>query len=94
VYALHAFFTDPVEREEIGVRCRAATIGCVDCKRMLADGIAQRMAPIRDRARELREHPDRVHEILADGASRARVIARVTLEQAYERMGLDTPADE
>jgi tryptophanyl-tRNA synthetase len=52
------------------------------------------MAPIRDRARELREHPDRVHEILADGATRARVIARVTLEQAYERMGLDTPVDE
>ncbi len=94
VFALHAFFTDPVEREEIGARCRVATIGCVDCKRMLADGIAERMAPIRDRARELREHPDRVREILAEGATRARVIARATLEETYERMGLDTPADE
>ncbi len=93
VYSLHAFFTDPAEREEIGVRCRAATIGCVDCKRILADRIAERMAPIRDKARELRGHPDRVHAILADGANRARAIARVTLRETYERMGLELPAD-
>jgi tryptophanyl-tRNA synthetase len=94
VFSLHEFFTDPAEREEIAVRCRAATIGCVDCKRILADGIVERMAPIRERARELREHPDRVHDMLAEGASRARVIARATLAEAYERMGLEPPADE
>ena len=94
VFSLHEFFTDPAEREEIAVRCRAATIGCVDCKRILADGIAERLAPIRERARELRENPDRVNEMLAEGASRARVIARATLADAYERMGLEPPADE
>ena len=94
VFSIHEFFTDPAEREEIAVRCRAATIGCVDCKRILADGIAERLAPIRERARELREHPDQVNEMLAEGASRARVIARATLAEAYERMGLEPPADE
>ena len=94
VFSLHEFFTDPAEREEIAVRCRAATIGCVDCKRILADGIAERLAPIRERARELRENPDRVNEMLAEGATRARVIARATLADAYERMGLEPPADE
>ena len=94
VFSLHEFFTDPAERAEIAVRCRAATIGCVDCKRILADGIAERLAPIRERARELRENPDRVNEMLAEGASRARVIARATLADAYERMGLEPPADE
>ena len=69
VYSLHAFFTDPAEREEIGARCR-------------------------EKARDLREHPARVNEILADGAARARVIARATLEEAYDRMGLESPADE
>ncbi len=93
VYALHEFFTDPAEREEIGVRCRAATIGCVDCKRLLADHIARTLEPIRERARELREHPQRVHEMLAEGARRARAIARVTLAEAYDRMGLEPPAD-
>ena len=94
VYSLHEFFTDPARRAEIAVQCRAATIGCVDCKRILADGITEKLAPIRERARELREHPDRVNEMLAEGASRARVIARATLAEAYERMGLEPPADE
>ena len=94
VFSLHEFFTDPARRAEIAVQCRAATIGCVDCKRILADGISERMGPIRERARELREHPDRVNEMLAQGASRARVIARATLAEAYERMGLEPPADE
>lgn len=94
VYSLHEFFTDPARRAEIAVQCRAATIGCVDCKRILADGITDKLAPIRERARELREHPDRVNEMLAEGASRARVIARATLAEAYERMGLEPPADE
>jgi len=94
VYSLHEFFTDPARRAEIAVQCRAATIGCVDCKRILADGITEKLAPVRERARELREHPDRVNEMLAEGASRARVIARATLAEAYERMGLEPPADE
>ena len=94
VFSLHEFFTDPARRAEIAVQCRAATIGCVDCKRILADGISERMGPIRERARELREHPDRVNEMLAQGASRARVIARATLAEAYERMGLEPPANE
>jgi tryptophanyl-tRNA synthetase len=94
VYALHAFFTDPGEREEIEVRCQTATIGCVECKRMLAEGISARLDPIRERARELRAHPDRVHEILAEGAERARAIARPTLGEAYERMGLDPAAHD
>lgn len=93
VYSLHEFFTDPAERAEIGVRCRAATIGCVDCKRILAERIGERMAPIRERARELRADPDRVSQILADGASRARTIARTILQETYERMGLEPPAD-
>ena len=67
-------------------------IGCVDCKRMLADGIAEKLGSIRERARELRSHPERVHGILAEGAERARAIARPTLEEAYARMGLDPAA--
>jgi len=56
--------------------------------------MTEKLAPVRERARELREHPDRVNEMLAEGASRARVIARATLAEAYERMGLEPPANE
>lgn len=91
VYTLHGYFTAPEEREEIGRLCRSAGIGCVDCKRRLTENVAARLAPVRDRAAELREQPDRVAEILAAGAERARGIARETLAEAYERMGLGRP---
>ncbi len=48
-------------------------------------------APIRERARELEAQPERVDEILAAGAERARAIARVTLAEARERMGFLEP---
>lgn len=88
VFALHAHFTDPAERADIEVRCQTATIGCVACKRRLAEGIAARLAPVRERAAELRADPARVREILGDGAARARAIAGPVLAEAEARMGL------
>ena len=88
VYALHEHFGDPAEREEIEIRCQTAELGCVACKRRLASNIADDLAPVRERAEALRAEPDRVREILAEGADRCRRIARETLEEAYDRMGL------
>ena len=88
VFALHRVFSSPAEVEEIEIRCQTAGIGCVECKRLLAGNIADELAPVRERALELRERPDLVREVLHEGAERARVIARETLAEAYDRMGL------
>ena len=88
VYALHEHFGDPAEREEIEIRCQTAELGCVACKRRLAENIAEDLRPVRERARKLRADPDRVHRILQEGARRCREMARETLEEAYDRMGL------
>lgn len=94
IFALHEFFSDPAERDEIEVRCQTATIGCVECKRRLADNLAERLAPIRERAAELEARPERVYEILAEGAERARTIARETIREVSERMGLKRPVTQ
>lgn len=88
VFSLHKHFTPAAEREEIDRLCRTAGIGCVDCKKRLTANMAAELAPIRERAAELRAHPDRAREILDDGARRARAIARVTVGEVYDRMGL------
>lgn len=88
IYALHGFFSPEDERAEVEIRCQTATIGCVQCKAKLGGHLAERLAPIRERARELRADPDRVYEILDEGARRCRAIARETMEEVYERMGL------
>ena len=88
VFSLHQHFTDPDTIARIDRECRTAAIGCVDCKRILADNIADRFAPVRERATELRAHPEEIRRILDDGAERARHIARETMRRVREGMGL------
>lgn len=92
VFALHGHFTPSAERDDIEILCQTAGIGCVDCKSRLADNLVETLAPVRERARELGEHPERVREILADGAARARGVARETIGEVRERMGLGRPS--
>ncbi|HET9984027.1 MAG TPA: tryptophan--tRNA ligase [Longimicrobiales bacterium] len=88
VFALHRFFTAEEPLETIARQCRSAEIGCVDCKRLLSDGIVQAFEPMRARAAEYRARPELVREILGDGAAHCRVLARETMREVRERMGL------
>jgi tryptophanyl-tRNA synthetase len=88
VFSLHKFFTDDATRADIDVRCRTADIGCVDCKKILAENITDAFAPFRERAAHYRAHPEEVRRILDDGAEKARAIARETLAEVRRRMGL------
>ena len=88
VYSLHAFFTDEATRADIDERCRAGTIGCVDCKKILAENISTDFAPYRERAEHYRAHPEEVRRILDEGAEKARAIASATMDEVRERMGL------
>jgi len=89
VFSLHGFFTDEATRADIDTRCRAGTIGCVDCKRMLADNITEAFAPYRERAAYYNANPQEVRRILDEGAEKARVIAGETMDEVRQRMGLD-----
>lgn len=91
IYSLHGHFTPEAEREAIAVACRAGTIGCFDCKKTLAGGIDAAVAPIRDRAAELREQPGAVDDLLAHGAAKARARARETIDRVRDACGIAGP---
>jgi tryptophanyl-tRNA synthetase len=57
----------------------------------LADNLSDTLAPVRERARELRDNPDRVWEILDAGGASAREVAGNTIAEVRERMGLRGP---
>jgi tryptophanyl-tRNA synthetase len=88
IYELHKHFSQPETVREVEQKCRGAGWGCLDCKRVLADNIAATLAPIRKRAEALRAEPARVDDAVADGARRARTIARETMRHVRGRMGL------
>jgi len=89
VFSLHKFFTDEATRADIDARCRAAEIGCVDCKRILSDNISEAFAPFREKAAHYKANPGEVRQILDEGAHRARAIARGTIEEVRAKMGMD-----
>jgi tryptophanyl-tRNA synthetase len=86
VCQLHRSFGD--DYEEIWEGERTARTGCVDTKKLLAERIVARYAEARERYRELMARPDRVDEILADGAERLRPRAEATMAEVRSRMGL------
>ena len=93
VYSLHGFFGSE-KQPQIASDCRTAEIGCVDCKKMLADSVNDYFEPIRARRAELAADPDRVDEILLDGARRARVIASEVLADVKAAVGLTASLPE
>jgi tryptophanyl-tRNA synthetase len=88
VYALHGHFSSPDTVNEVAVKCRTAGWGCIDCKRVLAENVSRAFAPMRERAAEFGEQPERVEEILAEGAEKARVVASETMTGVRSHMGL------
>ena len=87
VYRLHQTFNSD-KLEEIASQCRSATIGCVDCKELLAQEINTALEPLRERRSELATKPDYIKEVLTEGARRAQAIARETLREAKKKMRL------
>jgi len=87
IYALHGHFSSKKEVEHVAEQCRSAGWGCIECKRLLADNIATEFAPLRARASELKSQPERVLELLDEGARRARIVARETMAGVRKSMG-------
>jgi len=87
VYSLHGFFS-PDQVQDIAEQCRSAMIGCVDCKKMLAQHINENLQPLRERRAELADKPAYIKDVLDTGAEQARVIARETLKEVKQKMGL------
>jgi tryptophanyl-tRNA synthetase len=80
----------PRERvEEIIHACRAASLGCVDCKLLLAQALLENLEPIHERRRYFEDHPDEVLDVLHQGNHRAREEARRTLAAVREAIGFN-----
>jgi tryptophanyl-tRNA synthetase len=88
IYTLHKFFSNEDRQKEVHTGCTTAGIGCIDCKKMLLEGVKADLGRIRARAEELRADPARVDAILARGAADARKVAAETMARVRARLGL------
>lgn len=89
LYEFHKLLSPPELQERIYHQCRAAEIGCVDDKKLLAQVIIDYLEPMRRRREELVRDPDMVLDILVEGSRRARERAEETMERVREAVRLD-----
>ncbi len=88
IWTMHLIYTPADKQDELAHGCRTAGIGCLQCKRVLYEEILADLAPVQERWHDLEAHPDDVRDVLRQGAARVRPIARATLTEAKEKMGL------
>ncbi len=81
VFEFHKLYTDPATTAQIDTQCRAAQIGCVDCKKMMAVQLIQGLGPIHEKRAYFQDHPTIVDEIIAQGNRNAREVARRTMAE-------------
>jgi tryptophanyl-tRNA synthetase len=89
VWQLHQVYSDESTKEWVQQGCRTAGIGCIECKQPVIDAILKEQAPMRERAQTYLDDPSLVRAIIADGCEKARELARETMRDVRESMGLN-----
>ena len=89
VWQLHQVYSDDSTKEWVQQGCKSAGIGCIDCKQPVIEGILKEQAPMRERAQVYLDDPTLVKNIIADGCEKARELARETMRDVREAMGLE-----
>jgi len=88
VYAFHKVFNED-EVPEIEENCKGGKIGCVQCKRNLAEKMNLYMTPIYERRQEIMNKPAYIKEVVMNGNENARKIARSTMDDVRNAVKID-----
>jgi tryptophanyl-tRNA synthetase len=81
VFDLHKVYSADEVIGRVNRECRTAEIGCLDCKKLVAERINQRLAPIQERRKICEENPKRVWDVLDVGTEKARAVAQATMAE-------------
>jgi tryptophanyl-tRNA synthetase len=88
VWQFHVVYSDDQRRNWVTEGCKTAGIGCIECKQPIIDAVLAEQGPMRERAEPYLDDPTLVRNIVADGCERARELARETMRDVREAMGL------
>ncbi len=88
IFTMHKLYSPAGEVEEIDRECRKAGIGCVDCKKRLIERLNDALEPIREKRAVYAADQKRVKQIVSDATEKARDIAKKTMEEVREAVGI------
>lgn len=88
VYKYYEVFASDDARQLAADECRAATRGCMDCKKLLGEMINEQMAPMRERRALYAADKAQVVDLLKAGSQQARAVCQETVRQVKDLMKL------
>jgi len=88
VWLLHQVYSSEDVKKWVVSGCKSAGIGCLECKQPVIDEIIRETTPFRERAQKYLDDPTLVRNIVADGCDKARELARETMRDVREVMGI------
>jgi len=89
VWNLHQVYSNDEIKDWVQQGCRSAAIGCIDCKGPVIEAVQAELAPIRERAKEFEADHDLVRNTINEGCERARDVAKQTIAEVRQVMGLE-----
>jgi len=87
--SLHKIYCTPEELAFVDKGCKSASIGCLECKKIMIRHVVEDLKPIQERRREIDARPSLVDDVLADGNRRAHAVASETMRDVRAAIGLD-----
>lgn len=83
-----AFGTSKEKLDYIHEGCTHATIGCVECKKILIESMLKKLEPIWDKIAYYKAHDEEIDEIIDDGNKRAKENAEMTMKKVRKALNL------
>ena len=84
VFAYHKLFSAPLTQEKVDRDCRSAAIGCVDCKKLMAENLVTWIEPIQAQRKKYEANPKEVWDILDAGSKQAQRVAKKTMKRVRD----------
>jgi tryptophanyl-tRNA synthetase len=88
IYSYHLLFSTESELGHVSSGCTTASIGCIQCKKILAENMSKDLEPIRTKYHQYISDRSTVLDILADGNKRANEIATGVMSEVYQKVGI------
>jgi tryptophanyl-tRNA synthetase len=84
VFSWHKLFSATETIEKVDRDCRSAALGCVDCKKLMAENLVTWIEPLQARRKEFEAHPEKVWSILDAGSKKAQKAAKRTMKRVRD----------
>ena len=88
VWQMHKIYSSEDTLKWVTEGCTNAKIGCIECKKPIVDGINAELEPIQEEIVKYKSNPNLIQEIIFEGSERARSVARATIEEVRDAMGI------